>query len=104
MEDNCINNVQLSEFNALAVKFNALATNCEIYNKKNIPKISKVNIMVDSHDISPDDDIEISHHFEQSLNGIDDVHVVSKTIKFKDLCKAIAEQLVNNDLTIESEK
>lgn len=97
MEDNYINNVQLSEFNALAAKF-------EIYNKKNIPKISKVNIMVGSHNISSDDDIEISHYFEQSLNGIDDVHIVSKTIKFKDLCKAIAEQLVNNDLAIESEK
>ena len=104
MEDNCINNVQSSEFNALVADFNALAANCEIYAKKNTPKISKVNIMVDSYGISPDDDIEISYHFEQSLNGIDDVHMVSKTIKFKDLCKAIAEQLVNNDLAIESEK
>ena len=97
MEYNGINNVQSSEFNVLAA-------NCEIYAKKNMPKISKVNIMVDSHGISPDDDIDISYHFEQSLNGIDDVHFVSKTIKFKDLCKAIAEQLVNNDLVIESEK
>lgn len=64
--------------------------------------IEKGNFHINAADLKPDDDIELEHSLTMNHDK-SKVCIVSKTIKFKDLCKAIAEQLVKNDLTVGDE-
>ena len=78
------------------------ATN-NIDTKNIITDIKKDNIEINLHDINPEDYVEISHDFMPSTYD-NRITVMSRSIKFKDLCKAIAIQIVKNDLDIEKEE
>ena len=67
--------------------------------KEYVPDIQKDVFYASSNEISPDDDIEISHWFSVNA-GSSKVTMTSRTIKFRDLCEAIARQLVKNDLAV----
>lgn len=82
-------------------------TNNEYYNvcsKKYLlaSDIDKVNFHVSAVDLKPDDNIELEHSLVMNHDN-SKVYIKSKTITFKDLCKAIAEQFIKNDLTVEDE-
>ena len=79
------------------------ATNNICTTKNIITDIRKDNIEISLHDINPEDYVEISHDFMPSTYN-NSITVRSRSIKFKDLCKAIAIQIVKNDLDIEKEE
>ena len=65
-------------------------------------QITDINDAVGPFDIKPDDIITISSDIYSSAYSSEDIKVYSKTITFKDLCTAIARQIVANDLDIEN--
>lgn len=65
-------------------------------------QITNINDAAGPFDIKPDDIITISSDIYSSAYSDADIKVHSRTITFKDLCTAIARQIVANDLNIEN--
>ena len=65
-------------------------------------QITNINDAAGPFDIKPDDIITISSNIYSSAYSDADIKVHSRTITFKDLCTAIARQIVANDLDIEN--
>ena len=76
------------------------ASTCSPY--RNGIKITNNDYIVSPFEIKPDDIITISSkYYSSNENGLD-IEVKSRSISFKDLCTAIARQIVANDLSIEN--
>ena len=73
--------------------------NDSMYSRSNL-KVEHIDNTIGPYDIKPDDLVDITMHITRT-NSID-MKVITKSMKFKDLCKAIARQLVRNDLDVES--
>ena len=65
-------------------------------------QIANINDVVGPFDIKPDEIITISSDIVSSASSNEDIKVYSRTITFKDLCTAIARQIIANDLNIEN--
>lgn len=65
-------------------------------------QIANINDVAGPLDIKPDDIITISSDIVSNEYSSEDIKVYSRTITFKDLCTAIARQIVANDLDIEN--
>ena len=66
-------------------------------------QITNINDAAGPFDIKPNDIITISSNIYSSAYSDADIKVYSRTITFKDLCTAIAKQIVVNDLRVESD-
>ena len=66
-------------------------------------QITNINDTIDSFDIKPNDIITISSDIFSDACSNEDIKVYSRNITFKDLCTAIARQIVVNDLHVESD-
>ena len=64
--------------------------------------VTNINDAASPFDIKPDDIITISSDIFSDVYSNEDIRVHSRTITFKDLCTAIARQIVANDLNIEN--
>ena len=64
--------------------------------------VNEIEHTVKPHEIKPDDFIKIDFRVVPRSDRCG-ITVMSRSITFKDLCTAIARQLVDNDLNIESD-
>lgn len=97
--DNSFGSDNLSE-SGLYIRSDNLSES-SIYHKRCL-QIININDTIGPFDIKPDDIITISSDIVSSASSNEDIKAYSRTITFKDLCTAIARQIVANDLNIEN--